>query len=266
MLVIMMIQACSAERRLANKIVKVGDSISVCIIDPWILYKYNMKTWEIPKYDSLPENTRDSLVYFNSKYLQFVKDSLFLGLYLENLKETLKTYGIRVYSQDSINAFLASGGKAYLFNLGQITLEEYLDPVKKTFALDTTSSWEIWCNAVGVNVWYEASVLNVNDTARKVLFANMYVRDKITGHFEGDFFNGGVINYVYQKDTISLKSVYNLATRSSKDHAAYIFDYILNDLISRKTISGSPPAEYLHYDPIKKKLVKAGNKRFSIIK
>jgi hypothetical protein len=146
-----------------------------------------------------------------------------------------------------------------------MNLEEYMDPVRKTFALDTTTYWEIWCNAVGFNVWYEASILNDSSTKMQVLFGNMFVRDKIEGRFEGDFFNGDV-NYVYNLDSISVKSVYNLAKRAGTVHAEYIFDFIMNDQMTRKAKPGDPPREYMHFDPVKKTYKKAGTHRFTVVK
>lgn len=264
--VILATQACNLERHIARKILTTNDSIKVCLIDPIYVIKQNMKTWEIPNYDSLPQNTRDSLLFFNSRYLQFVNDSVFLTTYSITIKEELKKYGIGVYTQDSMDVFLSSGGRAYLFNTAQVSLEEYMEPVKKTFGFDTANyKWEIWCNAVAMNIWYEANVLNVTDTKMQVLYANMFVRDKVTGHFEGDFYNGDV-NYVYKLDTISTKSVYNLARKAATTYAQYIFDFILNDQIARKANPSSPPAEYMHYDPEKRKLRKAGTQRFVIMK
>jgi hypothetical protein len=262
----LVVQACSSGRHLARRVLHTHDSISVCIIDPLILFRNNLKTYDIPHYDSLPENTRDSLLYVNSRYLQYVNDSLFMGLYTSNVREYLKTYGIRVYSQDSMNDFLRSGGKTYMFNLAQVSLEEYLDPFTKTLSFDTSDyRWEIWLNAVGLNVWYEASILNRNESKMQVLFANMYVRDRVKGRFEGNMFAGD-INYVYSLDTISLNSVYSLASKAAKTHAQYLFDYILNDQIGQKSKPGKPVPEYMHYDAEKRKYSKAGTRRFTIMK
>ena len=264
---LIVVQACSMEQRIGRRFIHSKDSIAVCIIDPVTLLKDNLKTWEIEKYDSLPPNVQDSLLYFNSRYLQFVNDSLFLNLYTSNLKETLSTYGIRVYSQDSMNEFLASGGKAYMFNIAQITLEEYLDPFTKSLSFDTNDyRWDFWLNAVGLDVWYEASILNRNESKMNVLYANMFVRDKITGRFAGNILMGD-INYIYQLDTISINSVYSLASRAAFTHAQYIFDYILNDQLVQKAKPGNPPPAYMHYDPEKKKLRKAaGKQRFTVMK
>jgi hypothetical protein len=262
---IIVVQACSIERRRGNRFIHSRDSISVCIIDPLLLLKDNLKTFEIENYDSLPKNVQDSLLYFHSHFLQYVNDSLFLGLYTSNLKEYLATYGIRVYSQDSMNEFLASGGKAYMFNIAQIMLEEYLDPYAKSLSFDTNDyRWDFWLNTVALNVWYEASILNRNDSKMKVLYGNMFVRDKITGRFTGNIMTGD-INYVYRMDTINMNSIYNLASKAASTHAQYIFDYILNDQIVQKTKPGEPSPAYMHYDPVKKKLRKAYKQRFTVM-
>jgi hypothetical protein len=263
---LMIVQACSTEHRLSKSFLRSRDSINVCIIDPEYLLKDNLKTYEIPHYDSLPKNTQDSLLYFNSRYIQYLNDSLFLGLYSSNLRESLKTYGIRVYSQDSMNNFLAAGGKAYMFNLAQISVEEYLDPYTKALSYDTNDfRWDLWLNAVGLNVWFEASALNLNESKMHVLFTNMYVRDRVKGRFEGNILAGD-INFVYTLDTINMNSVYSLATRAASVHAQYIFDYILNDQIVQKIKPGQPQPAYMHYDPEKKKLRKAYKQRFTVMK
>lgn len=258
-------QACLPGKRLARHAVGPADTISVCLIDPVFLYMQNMKTWEIEGYDSIPENQRDSVAFYNSLFLKKVDDSTFVNRYTQTIRKSLQALHVRLYTADSMDAFLASGGQLYLFNIAQMSLEEYVEPVKKTWALDTSLYWEIWCNAVGFNVWYEASVLN--DTSRKmeVLFGNMYVRDNVKGRFFGDF-AAGDISYYYNLDSISLQSVYNLAERAGQTHSEYIYDYILNDQMKRKAKSGSPPAEYMHYDPIKKTYRKAGTHRFMVVK
>jgi len=257
--------ACNAERRMARKLVQTNDSIRVCLISPGYLLKQNMKTWEIEGYDSIPENLRDSVSYFHSKYLQYINDSLFLNHYNTTIRSELKKYGIHVYSQDSMDAFLASEGSLYLFNIAQITLEEYMEPFKKTLDFDTTNyKWEIWCNALALNIWYEASVLNVPDTKMKLLYGNMYVRDNVTGRFTGDPFMG-TIQYNYNIDSIDVNSSYRLAGRAAKVHAGYLFDFIMNDRVGRKTGTPVSKEEYMHYDAVKHKFRKAGEFRFTEI-
>jgi hypothetical protein len=199
----------------------------------------------------------------HSKYLKFVNDSQFVVSYTVTLKDELSKYGIRVYTPDSMDAFLAGEGGGYIFNIAQMSLEEYLDPFKKTLGFDTTSyRWEIWCNAMAINVWLETNALNSGESKMKVLFGNMYVRDNIKGRFVGDFFNGD-INYVYNIDSIDVNSAYRLAKRAGKTHAGFIFDYIMNDRLAKKTGIPSTHDSYLHYDIEKRKFVKAGDFRFS---
>jgi hypothetical protein len=118
---------------------------------------------------------------------------------------------------------------------------------------------------VGLNVWYEASILNRNESKMTVLYANMFVRDRVQGRFDGNLLAGD-INFVYTLDTISLNSVYSLASKAAKTHAQYIFDYILNDQMIQKAGPGKPPPEYMHYDPEKGKSRKAGTHRFTVMK
>lgn len=264
-LVILFTGSCNAERRLIKRLVKTQDSISICLIAPSYLLKQNLKTWEIKGYDSIPENKRDSVAYYNSKFLQYVNDSLFLGQYTHMVTEELGKYGLHVYTQDSMDAFLASGGSLYMFNIAQITLEEYMEPFKKSIEFDTTRyNWEIWCNAMAMNIWIEASVLNVPDKKMKVLYGNMYVRDNVKGRFSGDPFSGS-IRYLYNIDSIDVNSAYRLAGKAAKLHASYLFDFIMNDRLERKTGKAIAPEDYLHYDAEKRKFRKAGDFRFSEI-
>ena len=255
-------QACLPERRLAKKAILPSDTINICLIDPYFLFMQNLKTWELEGYDTIPEGLRDSLLFYRSTFLQKTDDSLFIATYMGTIREELLKLNIHVFTQDSISSFLASGGKAYLFSVAQMSLEEYMDPVVKTFPLDTTSYWEIWCNAVGLNVWYEASILNDTSTKMQVLYGNMFVRDNIKGRFVGDFYNGGV-SYDYTIDSITMTSVYNLAKKAGQTHAEYILDFVLNDQMARKAKPGDPPKEYMHFDPVKKTYKKAGAHRFT---
>jgi hypothetical protein len=253
------------ERRLASKAIAPGDTINVCLMDPYMVLKQNLKTWEIEGYDTIPENVRDSLLYYHSKFIKLISDSSFIATYTNTVREELAKMNVHLFTQDSMSSFLASGGHAYLFNIAQMSVEEYMDPIRKTWALDTSTYWDIWCNAVGINVWYEASVLNDTSKKMQVLFGNMYVRDNINGKFLADFYTGEV-KYEYTMDTITLKSVYSLAVRAGKTHAEYIFDYVMNDQMARKAKPGDPPTEYMHYDPVKKTYKKAGIHRFTVVK
>lgn len=259
------VTACNAEKKMARQLVQTADSISVCLMEPAFLLMQNLKTWEIPAYDSIPKNLRDSVAFFHSRYLQYIDDSLFMNHYTQTLKKELVKYGIRLFPQDSMNSFLASGGTLYLINVAQFNLEEYQEPFKKSLQFDTTLyKWEIWCNALALNVWYEVSVLNVPDQKMKLLFGNMYVRDNVDGRFSGDPF-AGTIRYLYNVDTIDVNSSYRLAGRTARIHANYLFDYILNERLARKEGSARPPEEYLHYDPEKRKIRKAGEYRLTEI-
>ena len=265
-IVLLIAQACNAEKRIAKQLLKTNDSIRVCIIAPSYLMKENLKTWEIANYDSLPENTRDSIAYFKSKYLQYINDSLMIAFYTETMKEELDKYGVHVYGEDSIDAFLANDGKGYMFNIAQMTLEEYMSPFKKTLGFDTSNyKWEIWCNAMALNVWIEPTILEASVPKQKVLFGNMYVRDNIDGRFSGDFMNGD-ISYIYNVDSIDVNSAYRLARREGKTHAEFIFDYIMNDRMAKRNGITGTPENYLHYDPEHRKFVKAGDFRFTEMK
>jgi hypothetical protein len=263
---LMVIQSCSTEHRLTRGFMKSRDSINVCILSPVSVLKDNLKTWEIAGYDTLPKNVQDSMLFFHSRYLQYLNDSLFLGLYTDDLRARLKYCGIRVFGEDSMDTFLASGGKAYTFTIAQVLLEEYLEPYTKSLSFDTNNyRWDLWQNAVAMNVWYEARVLNRNESKMNVLYASMYVRDKITGRFEGNIFTGDV-NFVYHLDTINMGSIYVLASKAANMHAQFIFDHILNDYLVQKTLPGEPQPAYLHYDADKKKFRKAGNYKFTLMK
>lgn len=263
LVVMLATQACNAEKRIARKLAQTSDSIRVCIIDPLWLSKENIKTWEIEGYDTLSPFLQDSLKMAQSKYLKVVYDSQFVVSYTVTLKQELAKYGVRVFTADSMDAFLASDGGGYIFNIAQMSLEEYMEPFKKTLGFDTSSyRWEIWCNALAINVWFETNTLNSGESKMKVLFGNMYVRDNVKGKFVGDFFNGD-INYVYSIDSINVNSAYRLAKRAGKTHAGFIFDYIMNDRLAKKTGTPSTHENYLHYDIDKRKFVKAGEYRFS---
>ncbi len=263
LLILLITQACSAEKRLARKLTQTNDSIRICLIDPMWLLKENLKTWEIPGYDTLSPAMQDSMKMASSKYLKLVNDSMFVVSYTVTLRTELAKFGLRVFPQDSMDAFLADGGIGYIFNVAQMSLEEYYELFKKTLGLDTSYyRWEIWCNAMAMNVWFEATPMNASDNKMKILFGNMFVRDNVKGKFVGDFMNGD-INYVYNVDTIDVNSAYRLARRLAKTHAGFIFDYVMNDRIAKKTGIPSTKENYLHYDVEKRKFVKAGESRFT---
>ena len=258
--------SCNIEKQLATKFVDSSNQISLLILEPDVLFKENLKTDEIPNYELLDTNQRDSLLLLKSKFLQHVNDSAFLSNYSISLENELKKYGFKVYTSSMLESFLLIDTLAYIFDISQIELEEYLYTKRKSERFNYELYYKDFdLNAVALNAWIDFKKLNDNKNSTEVLFCNHFVSDKISGKFKKYALLDSA-KFVYKRRNMLIGRVNNLSIYAGRKHAAYIFDYLMNDFIDIELNGVHRETEYFHYDPLNNILEPAGDKKFILMK
>lgn len=233
LLLLSFFSSCSVERKIAKEYIVQRSQLNLLIIPPDFLYKVSLKEWQIDSAGELTEWEIDSALFENSLFLREVSDSVFLDYYAGNYIAEMAAYGINVYPQDSLTTFLDGKNNAYIINMAQLELEEYIMPVKQEEVFGESVYYHILdLNAVNLNSWFEISKVNGDDEAG-VYFSSMHATDGMEGYFRFNYFNDDV-KFVYEIDSLGLDIIYKLAALAGHTYAAYTFDFLLNKYIDKR--------------------------------
>ncbi|NTW25224.1 MAG: hypothetical protein HGA37_11020 [Lentimicrobium sp.] len=233
-ILLLQITSCSPERRLANVFIKQPGPVAILLLAPDFSYKYNYKIPDIDNFDSLPVNVQDSLLFYNSRLLQYIEDSIFFSNYLIGLSSGLKSSGMNPYFSDSAENFLSAQSEALILNLAQLQFEEYYDSIgdEASFGDIELYSYELFITAVNVSSWFELSMINNHDTSAVVLFTSNTLTDNFTGGFQYLPFSGEV-KYNYTIDSITTDFIYSSAYTLGNIYSGYLYDYLMNEYIQK---------------------------------
>jgi hypothetical protein len=250
-----LISGCTLEQKLARSFVKLQPPAQFLLLEPDFLLKYNLKTFEIPGIDTLNDYLRDSILLENSLLLKEITDSILLKEFTDGFVKSLSSYGVSVLPQKAIDTLLENGGKPYIINIAQFTLEEFIHPYSsEEVVYDEVliiDGFDV--NAISFNAWIELSRLN-SENKNKVLFVSDFMTDDVDGVLRRNLLTGKVI-FDFTLDTITAQAAYKFSGRFGKMAAIYLYDYVLNAYI-RENLPESYPYEpyYYHYNPQKKLL------------
>lgn len=252
-LFILGLSSCSIERKIAMEYI--GDEserLSVLVIPPDYLFMTSLKEWQTDTLEGLDQRETDSVLFANSSYLRYVDDSVFMDYYTANYIAELKAYGFEVYPQDSLTVFLTGRQNAFIVNMAQLELEEYIMPVKEEAVFGEYLYYEIIdLNAMSLNSWFEVNRVNGEEESA-TFFASMYATDGLDGMFKFNYFTGGA-KFVYSIDTLDIDKIYRLAALAGHTYAAYTFDYLLNKHIDKKMLEEGRLRSDTYYHFIRQK-------------
>ncbi len=257
--VMLSLGSCSVEHKIAREYVGSDTTRSVLVMSPDIVYKKSLKEWQIDSAARLDERTLDSLLWVNSRYLQYIDDSAFINRYMGNYIAGLVELGFTVYTEDSLLSFLSGKPNAFIINVAQIELEEYVMPLREEAQFDEYIYSEVVdLNAVNLNSWFEISPLNAEED-ETLFFASLYLTDDMEGYFRQYPFTGEV-RFSYEVDTLQLDAVYSLGALAGYLYSGYTFDYLLNSYLDKKSEEeGFERSDtYYHFDRRRNYLGKAG--------
>ena len=249
LLSLILLTACSPERKLAKKFVKEDKPGAVMLITPAMVYKNSFKIPYVENFESLPQETKDSISFFNSDVVQFCDDSTYINNFLEGLNRGFRFFGLQVYHGNDASDFLNNGKESYIFNFAQIQLEEFLDSISEQTSYDSSAAntEAIFVTAVNMNNWIEITKLNHVKSEPTMLFSSQMITDDFNGHFiyyplTGEF------DYQYTVDSLTVDKLYNSARTLGFRHAQWLFDYLLNDYILKNMPEGKLREKMFSYD------------------
>ncbi len=258
-LIILFLTGCSVEEKLAKAYLESEQGQQFFLIKPSYIFKYNLKTFEIPGIDSMDTFTRDSLLMDKSLFLKNISDSVLIEDFTRVFAQTLKKYGANVLLENAVDTLMENGGTPYIINVAQFSLEEYIHPFSgEEMVYDEVFNIEgIDVNAINYNVWFELSRLNT-EKSNNILFASDYFTDSVNGLMKQNIVSGK-LRFDYTIDTITMADIYNFAGRFGELAAGYMFDYLMNNYINEHLPEDYPYRGYFHYDPERRLIYPVGD-------
>jgi hypothetical protein len=265
-LILLHLTSCNPGRGLANRFVKERQPMAILLLPPEFSYKYNYKIPDIENFDSLPKLTQDSLLFYNSKLLQYINDSLFISNYINGMSTGLRSFGFNVHTSGSSESFVSRGSEGLIVNIAQIELEEYFDSISDnaSFGDEELYNYELYLTALNINSWFELTRVNQQDTT-PVLYASNTLADRFEGGFRYFPFSGEV-KYEYTIDSLKVEEIYPSVYAFGNRYAGMLFDFLMNDYISHNLPKDYKPAVYYTYDRITGTVRKNKGQRFTSLK
>jgi hypothetical protein len=264
--ILLLLAACSPERKLANDYVKQHNGNGVMIIPLYELIKDNRSINFDTAVKYTPEQF-DSIAWEQSCFIKHVSDSVFLTTFTNSMIDKLTTDGYDVYVDAGSDVFLSLPDPKWVIQIAQLQLdEEYTIDYLERYSAETGEPLNegvgYRVNQVSLSSWIEAS--RANTGIRQVLYLNAYMEDYVKHGVKFDMMEGSVGLYT-NRDSIQMDDVYKMAFDLGQKHAELLFDYFLNDYIRTNMPSGIIKREYFRFDR-KSKSVKRGLKeRFEVV-
>jgi len=264
--ILLLLAACSPERKLANDYVKQHNGNGVMIIPLYELIKDNRSINFDTAVKYTPEQF-DSIAWEQSCFIKHVSDSVFLTTFTNSMIDKLTTDGYDVYVDAGSDVFLSLPDPKWVIQIAQLQLdEEYTIDYLERYSAETGEPLNegvgYRVNQVSLSSWIEAS--RANTGIRQVLYLNAYMEDYVKHGVKFDMMEDSVGLYT-NRDSIQMDDVYKMAFDLGQKHAELLFDYFLNDYIRTNMPSGIIKREYFRFDR-KSKSVKRGLKeRFEVV-
>jgi len=151
--------------------------------------------------------------------------------------------------------FLALQQKAYIVNIAQVLLEEFVYPYKAEAVIfdEVVTVNDIDLNALGVNIWFEMNPINTDDEAARVLFTSDQVYEDMEGRFTSAPFSGEY-KYQYSIDSLNMEDIYKASSILGRKYALYFNDYFFNLHLVKELDPYYNPDIYYHWDPNRQKI------------
>lgn len=255
------LSACSPERILARKYLENHANNAIMIVPAYDLYKDNL----VLDYDTTIKYTPsqlDSMAWAQSTFVRFLSDSIFLTNFTNSFIDGLNRYGYDVYIENDADVFLGLPDPKWMINLAQIQLtEEYTYEYRTAYYMEDYYTIKFRKNKVNLSTWLEAS--KANSENMDVLYLEGYLEDRIVNPLDlGLLFS---YNLAPERDSISLRNVYTMASQSGSKHAELLFDYFMNDYIRKNLPADAIPTRLYHYNWNNKKLTGRIKQKFEIM-
>ncbi|MEI6456665.1 MAG: hypothetical protein WCO93_10295 [bacterium] len=260
-----LLTSCLPEQKIANTLIQSPPEINILVFAPEVVFKYNHKGEMIPGFDSIGDAQQDSALWVESSYVQYLNDSLLLEKYINSFINELRLLGFNVYLDNSIDSFLIGKPQSYVWNIAQIQVDEYLYPLEDEEPFQDTVYYKRFdLNAVDFSCWFELSKVNAEKAHKLTLYSSFTAYDNFEGEFYLDPWEMDM-KYKYRLDSLQVKDVTEMAVYSGRKHAAYLYDYFLNQFIAARLPKGQTMYYYYHYNRQKKSVSPTDDTGFEVI-
>ncbi len=255
--------SCDAQKRAGKEVASRFKPPAVLLMFPDFVFKKNSDSAGIENFARMNGDQKDSALYYGSRYIQYVDDSLLLSCFQSGFTEELRTLGFRVFSENKLDSFLTLGEKAFVLTLVQAELDENVEPFTDSEMFDDTMVYykRFDLKSITMNSWFEIRQLNAADSNQPVLFSSFFVSDQVKGRFWKKPLIQEV-GYKYKHQEVRLEDVFGLAEFSGRKNASYWYDYLLNKEIAIQTGLSDDQRIYWHYNRLRNNLRPAGDDKF----
>ncbi|MFH1160864.1 MAG: hypothetical protein V1733_07940 [bacterium] len=262
---VILLGSCTPEYKLAQEFHKSPPDFNLLVMAPDFLYKYNHKGERIDGFADMNEAQQDSALFWSSDFVQYLSDSTFLEIYMNNFLDELRRLHFTVYLDSAVDSFLMQQPQSYVVNIAQLQVDEYTYPYEdEEYFSDTLFIKRFELNAVDVSVWLELSKLNSSKGSRTALYTSHMANDDVAGNFGIDPFSLNV-QYHYRIDSLALSGIYDMAGYLGKIHASYLYDFFLNQYIAYHLPQGYETPVYYHYNRFRRSFVPVEEDRFELL-
>lgn len=258
---VVLLISCSTEMRLANNLQRHKNQIHVLCSFPEQIILSNSK---VPFPESLEKEEESDFydsIYYHSDYVQYIDDTIFLRKFRAATEKYFESIGFSYHKVEDLNEFLMSNGTKYLISFKQLELEERWTSYHDEEVIGNTLYEEdFWVNGISLNAWMD--VAKVNDTVeiQRQTYQESILQDNVEGMFFQNQWNGEV-HYQYRIDTLRVRDIGDLQTRSAHDFGYFIINFIINKEISDHLnyLEGLKPQNTWYYSPNSGRLIPEPN-------
>ncbi|MFW6222710.1 MAG: hypothetical protein ACOC3T_03770 [Bacteroidota bacterium] len=255
--------SCVTEKRLAREFVENPPENRFVVMSPNTVFRESLKPVQDTLFKNPSQRQLDSLAFLESKFVQYITDSMFIDLYMPAFKEEMDSLGLNVIYNELPQIFSDTATSAYIFDIAQVQLQEFSEIYyDKEAIMDHLYYQKHILDGVHLNVWAEFQKVNMPGQNPMVLFSEITRRDEIDGFFHQNQLSGEV-KYSYKINELEMDAVKNMITRAGYIHASYFFDFLMNQYISTMMMKNeAKPKYYLHYNREEDTFVPVYNNRF----
>jgi hypothetical protein len=224
------VHSCTIQQEVVKQYERYTDSVSVLILSPLTIQKSSLVIQRLfPQFPQLSPELQDTVWYHQTKLLDVVADSVILKNYYENLFETFKLSGVKVYLESQIDEFNNLKTPKWVVRVGQFQLEE--DKQKVDFSKEISGQEELYkdmeVEVLTINVWLEIFKSLSDSVPVNVLYGKKSISDVV----DGRFFSTGDNNqyeFRFKRTDIKKEDVAPLSVDAGKQNAQQLADYFFN--------------------------------------
>jgi hypothetical protein len=128
--VLLFIVGCMPEQKIGSEYLSKRSNMTLVLRAPKWVKMVNLAYDSIQDGSEMTQRERDSVKYYHSKILQDLNDSILIGNYIKNLKESFESQGYKTYLASANETVFPIKGNAFLINIGQIEVDENKIPIR----------------------------------------------------------------------------------------------------------------------------------------